>query len=50
VSLAEVVWNPQDHFPAVYDLLSEHDSYTNAPGITVIPAYAGIHYGRSSAR
>jgi hypothetical protein len=38
----------QDHFPAVHKV-SEHNAHPSTPSITFIPAFAGIHLGRSSA-
>ena len=52
----KLIRTPHDHFPTVYNLLSERYSYPNAPSMTVIPAFslvipakAGIHCGRRSA-
>ena len=52
----QLIWTPHDHFPMVYNLLSERYSYPDAPSMTVIPAFsldipatARIHRGRRSA-
>ena len=48
-SACQCIRNSQDHILTVYKL-PEFDSYPIAPSITVIPAKAGIHFTRHSAR